>query len=239
MSRPRRFARPGDDLSVPDRKQVLAALARPDLPAASLRELLRRLKVDKRHRMAFKRLIRDLVEEGVLVRAGSARYSLPGGAPAARPPQVVTGRIQRHPDGFGFLVPDEGGPDFYVAPASLESIFHGDRVEARVVRRRRPGRDEAFISRVVEPSRRRVMGVLRTSPEGVRVEAYERSYAGGILIGRGDASAARDGEVVGVEVTQPPSERHPARGRVVEVLGFADEPGIDIRTVTRKYELRE
>ena len=238
MSPPRRSTRHRDEPPVPGRKEVLAALARPDLPAASLRELLRRLKVDKCHRMAFMRLIRDLVEQGTLVRAGSARYALAG---ATNPParQLVSGRIQRHPDGFGFLVPDEGGPDFYVAPPQLESIFHGDRVEARVVRRRRGGRDEALIERVVEPSRRRVMGVLRRSSEGDRIDAYERSYATGILIGRGDAGSARDGEVVGVELTQPPTERHPARGRVVEVLGFADEPGIDIRTVVRKYELRE
>ena len=238
MSRPRRPPRRGDDPPLPDKKEVLAALARPDLPAASLRELLRRLKVDKRHRMTFKRLIRDMVEGGELLRAGSARYTLPGAAPTP-PRALVAGRIQRHPDGFGFLIPDEGGPDFYVAPSNLESIFHGDRVEARILRRRHPGRDEAIITRVVEPSRRRVMGVFHKSPEGDRVEAYERSYAAGILIGRGDAAAARDGEVVGVELTQPPSERHPARGRVVEVLGFADEPGIDIRTVARKYELRE
>ncbi len=238
MARPRKPPRHADPSPVPDRKQVRAALSRPDLPAASLRELLRRLKVDKRHRMTFKRLIRDMVEEGDLMRLGSTQYALPG-APGGAPRTVVTGRIQRHPDGFGFLIPDEGGSDYYVAPESLESIFHGDRVEARILRRRRPGRDQALIARVVEPARRRVMGVFHKSAEGDRVEAFERSYAAGILIGKGDAAAARDGEVVGVEMTQPPTPRHPARGRVVEVLGFADEPGMDIRTVARKYDLRE
>ena len=208
-------------------------MGRSEFGPASLRELLRRLKIDKRHRMAFKRLVRDLVEKGEIVRVGTTQYALPSRQ------GVVTGRVQRHPDGFGFLVPDEGAEDFYLHPRSLESIFHGDRVEARVVRRRSPGRAEAIILRVVEPSRRRIMGVFHQDREGGQVDAYDRSYAAGIRITRGETAGAREGQVVGVEVLHPPSSRDPARGRVVEVLGFPDEPGMDQRTIVRKYELRE
>src|SRR5262245_41032022 len=202
---------------------------------ASLRELLRRLRVDKRHRMAFKRLVRELVESGELVRVGNHEYATPAGKAEG----IVTGRVQRHPDGFGFLVPDSGPEDYYLHPRNLDAIFHGDRVQARIVRRRDRGRAEAIITRVLEPAKRRVMGVFRSGPEGDQVEAYDRTYAAGILVGRGESAGATQGQVVGVEVLHPPSARQPARGRIVEVLGLPDEPGMDIRTIVRKYELRE
>jgi len=215
------------------KQELLEAMGRPDFPPSSLREMLRRLQVDKRHRMAFKRLVRGLVSEGSLVRVGKTHYALPTDG------DTITGRVQRHPDGFGFILPDSGQGDLYVHPRNLESVFHGDRVEARVIRRRGHGRDEAVIVRVVESSRRRVMGIYREGRGGGNVEPYDRSYVAGILIGRGDEGRARPGQVVGVEVTEPPSQHQPAQGRVVEVLGFPDEPGMDIRTVVRKYELRE
>ena len=239
MTRSRRQRSAQEVALPPGRQEVLEALDRRKLTSASLRELLRRLKVDKRHRMAFKRLVRELVEKGDLAKVGASRYALPEGHAAPTQPALVTGRVQRHPDGFGFLVPDSGPEDFYLHPRHRDAIFHGDRVQARIVRRHGRGRAEAIITRVVEPSRRRVMGLFRSSPAGDQVDAYDRSYSAGILVGRGEASGARDGQVVGVEVTQPPASRAPARGRVVEVLGYPDEPGMDLRTVARKYELRE
>ena len=235
LSRSRKHLAADRAAAPPARKELLEAMGRPGFAPASLRELLRRLKVDRRHRMAFKRLVRELVDSGDIVRVGKTEYALGAESGAG----LVTGRVQRHPDGFGFLVPDSGPEDFYLHPRNLDSIFHGDRVQARIVRRRGRGRAEAIITRVLEPSRRRIMGVFRSGPGEAFVEAYDRSYAAGILLGRGEASGALDGQVVGVEVTQPPSARHPARGRVVEVLGYPDEPGMDVRTVVRKYELRE
>src|SRR5262252_2431862 len=152
---------------LPDKKNLLEAMAREGLPPASLREILRRLGVNKAHRNAFKRLVRDLVESGEIVRVGKNEYALsrrPGSA-------SVSGRVQRHPDGYGFLVPDSGPEDFYLHPRTLESVFHGDRVQARVVRRAGKGRAEATITRLLEPARRRVMGIYRAGPAEPHVEA--------------------------------------------------------------------
>ncbi len=221
----------------PDRQLLLDAMGEPGFVSSSLREMLRSLKVDKRYRMAFKRLVRDLVSEGKVVRVGKNQYALSGKSGTRE--ATVTGRVQRHADGFGFVLPDSGKGDLYVHPRNLDSIFHGDRVRARVIRRHGKGRDEAVIVEVLEAAKRRVMGIFRQGPEGCSVEPYDRTYAAGILIGRGEARGAQEGQVVGVEVLEPPHARYPARGQVVEVLGFPDEPGMDIRTIVRKYELRE
>jgi ribonuclease R len=227
----RKGSPPGE--AVPTREGLLEAMGKPGFPPSSLREIHRRLKIHKKHRMVFKRLVRDLVSEGRLVRVGKSHYALP------REDDTVEGRVQRHADGFGFVVPDAGQGDLYVHPRNLESIFHGDRVKARIIRRHGHGRDEAVIVKVLEPSGRRVMGIYHGGKGGNRVEAFERSYATGILIGRGESRDAKEGQVVGVEVIEPPSSREPARGRIVEVLGYPDAPGMDLRTVVRKHELRE
>ena len=217
----------------PSRQELLEAMGRTDFPPSSLREMLRRLKIHKKHRMAFKRLVRDLVSEEKIVRVGRTHYALP------REDDTVEGRVQRHADGFGFVVPDSGKADLYIHPRNLESIFHGDRVKARIVRKHGRGRDEAIIVKVVEPSPHRVMGIFRSGPGSASVEAYDRGYPAGILIGKGETGNAKEGQVVGVEVTEPPSPRRAALGRVVEILGYPDEPGMDVRTIVRKYELRE
>jgi ribonuclease R len=221
-----------DDLP-PSRQELLQAMGKPDFPPASLRDIARRLKIPKQHHMAFKRLVRDLVSEGRLEKVGKTRYAV------SRQEETVEGRVQRHPDGFAFVIPDSGKGDLYIHPRNLDAIFHGDRVKARILRRHGTGRDEGIIVQVVEPARRRVMGVFRRGAHGDSVDAYDRGYPAGILIGPGERGGARDGQVVGVQLTDPPSSRRPAHGRVVEILGFPDEPGMDVRTVVRKYDLRE
>jgi ribonuclease R len=172
--------------------------------------------------------------EGRAGRRPSARQTRQSRGPG------VIGRLQRHPRGFGFVTPDAGGPDIFLPPPALGALRNGDRVEVRVVRGGRGGRSQGEVVRVLESSNRRVMGVYRSQggPAGPgMVEAYDRLFESGVLIPEGQAGGARNGLVVGVEITRPPAEGQTAVGRVVEILGRPDEPGVDLRTVIRKYGL--
>jgi len=154
----------------------------------------------------------------------------------------VTGRLQRNPRGFGFVTPDGGGRDVFIPPHGLGDLMDGDRVAIRVGREDREGRSRGEIVRVVERSRRPVLGVYRSQggPRGPGyVEAYDRLYETPILIPEGEAGPARNGMVVGVMVTRPASEGRRASGRVVEMLGDPDEPGTDLKAIIRKHDLRE
>ncbi len=179
-----------------------------------------------------------------------AGRAAPGHAPASHPRgpagpgggPTVSGRLQRHPRGFGFLTPDAGGRDIFIPARSLGDLMEGDRVAVRVVRDDGRGRAEGEVVRVLERSRRRILGVYRA--QGARngpgyVQAYDRLFENDILIAAGDAGQAQDGMVVGVEITRPPMEGRSAGGRIVEVLGRPDEPGMDLRTIVRKYDLRQ
>src|SRR3989454_1037921 len=155
--------------------------------------------------------------------------------------KLVAGRLQRHPRGFGFVVPDAGGPDVFVPPRALGDLLDGDRVAVRVVRDDGRGRSEGEIVRLLQRTQKRVMGVFHSAGRrgGGTVRAYDRLFETDIEISEGDAGRAEDGMVVGVEILRPPMNHRPAAGRIVEVLGFPDESGIDLKTIIRKYDLRE
>lgn len=164
-----------------------------------------------------------------------------GSAPkAGAPAGTVSGTVQRHPRGFGFVTPDAGGPDIFIPPRAVGDLLNGDRVAVRVQKRDRSGRSQGEIVRVLERSRRRILGVFRheRGRGPGRVEAYDRLFAAGIEIPEGSEGDAGDGMVVGVEIVRPPMEHRGASGRIVEVLGRPNEPGMDLRTVVRKYDLR-
>jgi ribonuclease R len=238
------------------KQSLIDAMRRPGYEPADVAELMRLVKAGKSRRDAVKNALRDLAVAGAIVRLPHKRYAPAGDRPrrAAAPPAdptrtstaargrdgVVSGLLQVNPKGFGFVVPATGGRDLFIAPRDIGERRDGDRVEARVVRTQDDGRLQGEILRVIEKSRRRIVGVYRAARGGDgMVEAWDRRFEGGIDIPAGNADGATAGLVVGVELVHGPEEGRRAIGRVVEVLGPADAPETELRAVIRKYGLRE
>ena len=222
-------------------------------------DLIRSLGLPRGDRRALHRTLSDMLSEREVVRVGKDRYVLRrpkrrsetevasgsadrgGRRTSGAASGMTTGRLQRHPRGFGFVTPAEGGRDILIPQRGLLEAMDGDRVQVRIKKRGRDGRALGEIVRVVEKSTKRIMGVYRSQggPRGPgNVEAYDRLFEGGILIPEGEVGDGHNGLVVGVEVTRPPARGQRALGRIVEVLGPPDEPGMDMQTVIRKYDLR-
>ena len=222
-------------------------------------DLIRSLGLPRGDRRALHRTLRDLLSEREVVRVGKDRYVLcrpkrrsgkeassgsaerDGGRTSVAGSGMTTGRLQRHPRGFGFVTPAEGGRDILIPQRGLLEAMDGDRVQVRIKKRGRDGRALGEIVRIVERSKKRIMGVYRSQggPDGPGyVEAYDRLFEGGILILEGGVGEGRNGLVVGVEVTRAPARGQRALGRIVEALGRPDEPGMDMQTVIRKFNLR-
>ena len=218
------------------REAILGLMRGPGYGPATLRDLIRQLRVPRERRNEFKRVLREMLSEEEVARVDRKRYA------AATGVETVTGRLQRNPRGFGFVTPDRGGRDIFVPARGIGDLMDGDRVALRVVREGAEGRTRGEVLRVLERSGRRVVGIYR-SRGGARgpgtVEAFDRLFEAGILVPEGAAGPAEDGMVVGVEITRPPGEGRPATGRVVERLGHPDGPGTDLRAIVLKYDLRE
>jgi ribonuclease R len=156
---------------------------------------------------------------------------------------LVAGRIEGHPDGFGFLAPDAGGESLYVGHREMRKVMHGDRVMARPGGHDRRGRREAAIVEVIERSRASLVGRLEREHDILMVVPSDRRIAHQVLVAPKDAAGAKAGQVVTVEVLSQPGvdearDRYtPPIGRVSEVIGNATDPGIEIEIALRKHEL--
>jgi ribonuclease R len=149
----------------------------------------------------------------------------------------VEGVVQGHRDGHGFLVRDDGESDIYLAQQEMRAVLHRDRVRVRIIRYDRKGRPEGRVLEILERRPTPIIGRL-LHEGGVWVVAPEdKRYGQDVLIPKNATANAASGQVVAVELTEPPSMYSQPVGRVTEVLGEIDDPGMEIEIAVRKYEV--
>ncbi|MDD2808472.1 ribonuclease R [Rhodoferax sp.] len=149
----------------------------------------------------------------------------------------VEGVVQGHRDGHGFVIRDDGEADIYLPPNEMRAVLHKDRVKARVVRSDRKGRPEGRVVEIVERSNQVIIGRLLCE-SGIWIVAPEdKRYGQDVMIPKAAISAAKVGQVVVVELTEPPALFGQPVGRIKEVLGDVDDPGMEIEIAVRKYDV--
>jgi ribonuclease R len=146
------------------------------------------------------------------------------------------GRVEGHRDGHGFVVRDDG-ESIYLAPQEMRSVLHKDRVRVRVVRLDRKGRPEGRVLDILERRKTPIIGRLLHEGGQWLVAPEDRRFGQDILIPKNAVASATAGQVVSVELTEAPSLHSQPVGRVLEVLGEIDDPGMEIEIAVRKYEV--
>ena len=150
---------------------------------------------------------------------------------------LIRGRVQGHPDGFGFLVRDDGGQDLFLGPKEMREVLHGDRVVARVSGTDRRGRPEGKIVEVLERGQQKLVGRLHREHGILFVAAEDKRITHEFLVPPHESRDAKPGQVVTVEVVAQPSKHAQPVARVVEVLGNYADPGMEIEIALRKHAL--
>jgi ribonuclease R len=150
--------------------------------------------------------------------------------------QEITGTLQGHRDGHGFVL-NAAGPDVFLPPAEMRAALHGDTVRVRVVRMDKRGRPEGRVIEIVERRARPLIGRLLLEGGVWLVAPEDKRFGQDILVPKGATAQARPGQVVSVELTEPPTLYAQPVGRITEVLGDIDDPGLEIEIAVRKYEV--
>ena len=151
--------------------------------------------------------------------------------------EELEGIVQGHRDGHGFVIRDDGDADIYLPPNEMRAVLHKDRVKARIVRSDRKGRPEGRVVEIVERSNQVIIGRLLCE-SGIWIVAPEdKRYGQDVMIPKAATGAAKPGQVVVVELTEPPALFGQPVGRVKEVLGEVDDPGMEIEIAVRKYDV--
>ena len=213
--------------TIPSREEILGVFrdAGTPLDAAAL---ARSLKVKPAAQEVLGRRLNAMERDGQIRADRDGAYSL------ADESGFVAGRVSAHRDGYGFVIPEEPGPDLFLNDKEMQKVLHGDRVRARITGLDRRGRPEGTIVEVVERANTHVIGRL-LNEGGVWIVSPEDKRISQDILVAGSPGKARAGQVVSVELIEQPARFQQPTGRIVEVLGELDDPGMEIEIAVRKF----
>jgi ribonuclease R len=215
---------------LPSREYILGLLLEQGVPvsAAQLSEMLA---IKPLEQEAFDRRLAAMERDGQVMRNRKNAICV------VEKLDLVKGRVQGHPDGFGFLIRDGGGDDLYLNAGEMAKVLHGDRVVASEGGINARGRREGHIVEVLERANSKVVGRY-LSEHGIGLVAPEdRRISQDILIPAGAEGRARPGQVVVAEIIEQPQRHGKPVGRIVEILGNYADPGMEIEIALRKHDL--
>jgi len=198
-----------------------------------LREILRRLGLEKEQRRQAREVLRDLADKGKVVRIRGNRYGL------SSKMNLIVGRVKAHTEGYGFVIPEaEGEEDLFISPRNLKDAMHGDRVVARIESIRKKGKEGSVI-RILERKTRKVVGKFMRAKNYSYVLPEDERILQEIFIPEGETKRARPNQIVVAEITQYPMERTRPAGKVTHILGYPDDPEIEPQIIIHKYDLSD
>jgi len=216
---------------IPSREFILEHLAQHGQPA-SFEQIAAALGLSGEDDLeALRRRLRAMERDGQLIVNRQGDYGL------AQKMDLVRGRVVGHPDGFGFLVPDEGGDDLFLSPKQMRSVLHGDRALACVLGLDRRGRREGAVVEVLERAHTRIVGRFMLEHGMSFVVPSNSRINQDIAIPPEHRAGAVANQIVEVEIIEQPSKRAQPIGRVAAVLGDHMAAGMEVDIAVRSYNL--
>lgn len=180
----------------------------------------------------LKNLLEDMVEDGEVIRLKGNSYTLPGKI------KTIQGRISVHRDGYGFVTPEGGGEDIFIPSKFLKGALHGDLVEASSSPSRMGGNKlDGRVMAVVEHATSRIVGRYEETKRGAVVIPDDQRLNLVVSVPAKGRGKAEDGHQVVAEMTSYPAGGRPAEGKIVEVLGWPDDPEVEVQSVIRRFDL--
>ena len=216
---------------VPSREFILEHLKKAGEPLA-LSELLRAFSIEsEEEKEGVRRRLSAMQRDGQIIRNRRGKFAL------IEEMDLVTGFVQGHRDGFGFLIPDDDGPDVFLPARQMRGIFPKDRVLVRVTAVDRRNRREGIVVEVLERNTRRVVGRFYKEGRMAFVDPDDKTMTQDIIISSDDQGKAKDGSYVIVEILTQPDKRRQPTGRVIEILGDDLTPGMEVELSIRAHDL--
>ena len=212
---------------------IVALLSQPDYKPLRQRELAVLLGVPAGEREAFRALVAQLEREGQVVESSRGKLLRPAAL------SLEAGTFLASQRGFGFIRrEEEGAPDVFIPASKTLGAMHKDQVLFRQTHKARGNRGpEGEIVRITERAAQRLVGLYVDHQSFGLVEPDEARLCREVLIPKEDSAGAVNGQKVVVRLTQYPENGKLPRGEVVEILGHADDPGVDILSIIRQFDL--
>ncbi len=216
---------------IPSREFILESLEAEQKPLRlhQVAELLDVSEDDEDRFEALSRRLKAMVRDGQLIRNRRGAFGL------LKKMDLIKGRVLGHPDGFGFLVPDEGGKDLFLSEKEMHKVLHGDKVIASVIGEDRRGRQEGAIIEVSEHGTQQLLGRLNFEDGLAWVRPNNNRITQDVFIPQDGLMGAKEEQIVLVDIIHQPSSRSGPIGKVVEVVGDYMAPGMEIDSAIHAY----
>lgn len=215
------------------KERILAYMESEGYVPIKRRDMRAMLSVPQEDREKFENLINELIAEGRVFETKKGKLASP------KDLQMATGTFIGHARGFGFVTPDAGGEDIFIPASETMGAMQKDRVLYKVLHKAEKGKKaDGVIVRILERGQQRIVGTFEAGSKGYGfVVADDKKIARDIFISRENTKGAVTGHKVVVEITDYGEDRRNPEGKVIEILGHINDPGVDILSVIRRYEL--
>ena len=215
------------------KERILAYMESEGYVPIKRRDMRVMLSVPQEDREKFENLINELIAEGRVFETKKGKLASP------KDLQMATGTFIGHARGFGFVTPDAGGEDIFIPASETMGAMQKDRVLYKVLHKAEKGKKaDGVIVRILERGQQRIVGTFEAGSKGYGfVVADDKKIAKDIFISRENTKGAVTGHKVVVEITDYGEDRRNPEGKVIEILGHINDPGVDILSVIRRYEL--
>ncbi len=172
-----------------------------------------------------------------MVRDGQLIQNRRGGYLPVDEKHFIRGHVIAHADGYGFLVPDEGGDDLFLSAKQMRGVLHGDHVVTTISGVDRRGRLEGSVISVIERANSTLIGRLFIEDGIAYIVPDNKRITQNILIPADMTGQATAGQIVKVEITSQPTKRREAVAKVVDIIGDHMAPGMEIEIAIHNHGL--
>ncbi len=216
---------------LPERDAIMSVLREAGRPLAR-KQLAEAFKIrDPEIRRALGRRLKAMERDGQLIRNRRGSYGL------IEKMDLIKGRVIGHPDGYGFVVPDEGGKDLFLSARQMRTILNGDRVLVRQVSVDKRGKREGSLVEILERTNHQLVGRYFEDKGVAYVVADNKRINQDFLISPKDKNNAEHGQFVVMEIIHQPEKHRQAIGKVLNVIGDGLDGSMAVDIAIRSYEL--
>lgn len=217
------------------REKIIKFMDDENYKPMSKEELAVKFDMGRKDLKEFYEIIYNMEKEGTVVKTKNEKYGLIDND------HLITGRLQGHEKGFGFLIAnDKERKDIFIPAENMNGAMHGDKVIVNITRREEEGRrEEGEVINILERKNVTIVGTFEDNKNFGFVVPDEKKIGYDIFIPKSSTKGAKTNQKVVVEITTWPIARRNPEGKVIEILGYLSEKGTDILSIIRQFDLPE
>lgn len=194
------------------------------------RDIVAILQVPKGSKHELKEILDSLVNKGMIILDDKGRYRTLGD-------NIKTGNFSATQKGFGFVIIEGESEDIFIPENATKGAMHGDKVAIMINKERTGKRQEGMVLRILDRGMKEIVGTFQKSKNYGFVIPDNQKFSHDIFVPKEHTKGAVTGHKVLVTVTNYGDEDHNPEGRVVEIIGHSNDPGVDIMSVVKAYDL--